>query len=83
MKTRYIWTLILLLVLSGCTTTNFTSPIYGNLKRTTFLQKHQFDFEFAVGTNRVRIQNYRNDGGNQAIEVIVKAAVQGAIQGAK
>lgn len=54
-----------------------------SFKRISALQKYRIP-ELTVSTNfTLTLKGYDNDGGNQAIESITRAAVEGAVKGSK
>jgi hypothetical protein len=68
----------ILLLASACTTTQ-----YKDFKRTSLLQKTDIGEITVKPDGTIILKGYANDGGGEAVNGIVRSAVEGAVRGAK
>lgn len=70
--------LIPLLLLCGCTQTEFTGQNGVKLKRTSFLQRNEIGLVEVRKDGTATMKGYKNDGGNEAVAAAVRAAIEAA-----
>ena len=68
-----------MMLAGGCTQTKITTPTW-SLTRTSILQSTAVPKITVLNDGSIEVEGYSNDGGNQAIQAIVTAAVKAAVK---
>ncbi len=67
------------MMLAGCTQTKIQTPTW-SLTRTSILQSTAVPKITVLNDGSIEVEGYSNDGGNQAMQAIVTAAVKAAVK---
>lgn len=81
MKYFPLFLLAVFAVCAGCTHTTYTTPTM-SVERWSLFQKVEAPRVEITTNGAVTLEGYRNDGGSEATERLVEAAVRGAVKGA-
>jgi hypothetical protein len=68
-----------MMLAGGCTQTKIQTQTW-SMERVTFLQRTDVPKITVLDDGSIEVEGYSNDGGNQAMQAIVTAAVKAAVR---